>query len=338
MITIVVPVLNEEANIQRLYSTVNETMQPVADRYRIEFLFTDNHSTDRSFELLSNIAATDSRVRVLRFSRNFGYQRSILTGYLNASGEAVIQLDCDLQDPPAMILEFLAKWEVGYKVIYGVRKQRREGVGITLARKAFYRLINWLSDDPLPLDAGDFRLVDRRIVEVLRKHQDATPYLRGQIAAMGFRQIGLEYSRSPRLDGESKFGYYDLINLAIDGILNHSPIPLRLAKYVSQAAFVVTCIFIAVYASMKLTVGTDWTAGFATLAVLTLSSICINSLLIGIQGEYIARIYKHTKQQPLTIIEESVNGSTEWTSSSSYNAEEATRPQRDDLAKQSHAA
>jgi glycosyltransferase involved in cell wall biosynthesis len=303
LISIVVPVLNEEQNIERLYATVQETLRPVADRYDFDFVFTDNHSTDSSFDILKQLAARDARVRVLRFSRNFGYQRSILTGYLNATGDAVIQLDCDLQDPPALILEFLHQWEQGYRVVYGVRRRRQEGFLITALRKVFYRTINALSEHPLPVDAGDFRLVDRRIVEELRNIDDATPYLRGMIATLGFRQIGIEYDRDPRQYGETNFRMRDLTQLAMDGIANHSTIPLRLATYLSQAIFLMACLVIAIYSAARMTVGSDWPAGFTTLAVLILISTSLNALLAGIQGEYIGRIYRQVQKRPLSIVE-----------------------------------
>ena len=307
LLSIIVPVLNEDQNIHRLYSTVNETLAPLAFKYDIEFVFTDNHSSDNSFNFLQQIAERDSRVRVIRFSRNFGYQASIMTGYLNAQGDAAIQLDCDLQDPPAMIHEFIRQWERGYKVVYGVRKQRQEGLLVTALRKLFYRVINALSEHPLPIDAGDFRLVDRRIIVELRKTNDATPYLRGKIATLGFKQIGIPYDRDARLHGESKFSFSDLTRLAVDGILNHSTAPLRLATYCSQLIFLGALAVIAVYCIGRLTVGRDWPAGFTTLSALILLSTSLNALLFGIMGEYIGRIYRQVKQAPLTIVEESVN-------------------------------
>ncbi len=307
LISIVVPVLNEDQNILRLYETVQNTTQPISDRYRFEFLFTDNHSTDGSFDILTGLAAKDPRVRVLRFSRNFGYQASIMTGYLNASGDAVIQLDCDLQDPPAMILEFVRKWEQGYQVVYGVRKVRKEGFWITAMRKVFYRILNALSEHRLPLDAGDFRLVDRCIVEQLRSIDDATPYLRGLITTLGFRQIGIPYDRDARVAGESKFSFSDLLKLAIDGILNHSTMPLRLATYCSQIIFCAAVLVMAVYCAARMTVGQDWPAGFTTLIVLVLVSTSLNALFFGIMGEYIGRIYRQVKKQPLTIVESRLN-------------------------------
>ncbi len=311
LISIVVPVLNEDQNIARLYKTVLDTTQSISSRYRFEFLFTDNHSTDGSFAILSELASKDKRVRVLRFSRNFGYQASIMTGYLNAGGDAVIQLDCDLQDPPVMILDFIKKWEEGFQVVYGVRKVRKEGFWITVLRKVFYRILNALSEHRLPLDAGDFRLVDRCIVEQLRSIDDATPYLRGLITTLGFQQVGIPYDRDARVAGDSKFSFGDLMKLAIDGILNHSTMPLRLATYCSQAIFFIAVLVMAVYCAARMTVGQDWPAGFTTLIVLVLVSTSLNALFFGIMGEYIGRIYRQVKKQPLTIVESRLNGPSE---------------------------
>ena len=323
LISIIVPVLNEEQNIHRLYTTVNETLAPLASRYDVEFIFTDNHSTDNSYELLRGLAEKDQRVHVIRFSRNFGFQASIMTGYLNAQGDAAIQLDCDLQDPPAMIHEFIQHWEQGYKVVYGVRKKRKEGWLVTMLRKVFYRVINALSEHPLPIDAGDFRLVDRRIIEELRKTNEATPYLRGKIATMGFRQIGIPYDRDARTHGESKFRFSDLMRLAVDGILNHSIAPLRLATYCSQLIFLGAMAVIAVYCVGRLTVGRDWPAGFTTLSALVLLSTSLNALFFGIMGEYIGRIYRQVKQAPLTIVEDSFNVDQQHTQSTSHSANKA---------------
>src|SRR5207302_7797428 len=184
---------NEEANVERLYATVTSVMASLAERYDYELLFTDNHSTDATFPLLKRLAMRDQRVRVLRFSRNFGFQKSILTGYAHAAGDAAIQLDCDLQDPPDLIPQFVRKWEEGYKVVYGVRAGRKESLWLTGLRRIFYRLIDWFSEDPLPHDAGDFRMVDRHVLDALREYEDYQPYLRGAIAAMGFDQLGIPY-------------------------------------------------------------------------------------------------------------------------------------------------
>jgi polyisoprenyl-phosphate glycosyltransferase len=305
-ISIVVPVFNEEDNVRPLYTAVTEVMSSLSDDYDYELIFTDNHSTDSTYDKLAQMALADKRVRVFRFSRNFGYQRSIITGYLKARGDAAIQLDCDLQDPPHMIPEFVRLWNQGYQVVYGVRRVRKENMWITLLRKIFYRIINILSEDHLPLDAGDFRLIDRCVLNELNNIHDSQPYLRGTIAAMGFSQIGIPYDRAKRVLGESKFSFGDLFGLAIDGILNHSIVPLRIAAYTGLVVSTLTFLAMVIYFIGKFLLGQNWPAGFATTTVLLLLSISLNALFLGIIGEYLGRIYKQVKKRPLTLIESQI--------------------------------
>ena len=307
LISICIPVFNEERNVEPLYEALLPIMQQVRDRYDFELLFTDNHSTDGTFEVLAGLARRDPRVRAIRFSRNFGFQRSIVTAYSNARGDAAVQIDCDLQDPPALILDFLQKWEAGYRVVYGVRTTRQEGWWMTATRKAFYRLIDSLSEDPLPLDAGDFRLVDRRVLNELLKFEDNQPYLRGTIAALGFEQIGIPYNRGERQHGESKFSFGQLIGLALDGILNHSVVPLRIATYLGLLISVATFLGTVGYALGRLVFGKDWPPGFASIIILILGSLSLNALFLGVIGEYLGRIYRQVKRRPLTIVERELN-------------------------------
>lgn len=307
LISIVIPVYNEEDNVERAYRAVLAVFEPMAGRYEFEILFTDNHSIDRTFEILRRLAAADPRVRALRFSRDFGYQKSILAGYLNARGDAAIQLDCDLQDPPDLIAEFLRLWKEGNQVVYGIRRSRQESRSVELGRKLFYRLINALSEDDLPIDAGDFRLVDRRVLDEIKRVDDATPYLRGMIAAMGFQQVGVPYDRVAREFGDSKFGLGKMTRLAIDGILNHSLVPLRLASLIGVTLAGLTIFGIIGFAVGRLALGQAWPAGFATTTVLILFSITLNALFLGIIGEYLGRIYAQVKRGPLVIVEEALN-------------------------------
>ena len=307
LISIVVPVFNEEENLAPLHGALCSVLDQVADRYDFELLFTDNHSTDRTFEILAGIANRDRRVRVLRFSRNVGFQRSIFTGLLHAAGCAAIQIDSDLQDPPELILQFLERWEKGSQVVYGERSSRQESWWMSSTRRFFYRLINLLSEDALPVDAGDFRLVDRSILDQLKLMEDYQPYLRGAIAAMGFNQIGVPYDRAARTRGRSKFGLAQLFGLAFDGILNHSVVPLRIATYTGLAVSIMTLLGVLGYAVAKIIFHMPWPPGFTTLATLILVSISLNALFLGVIGEYLGRIYQQVKKRPLAILEYEVD-------------------------------
>lgn len=307
LISICVPVFNEEGNIEPLYRELLPVMGRLSAKYDFELLFTDNHSTDRTFEILESLARQDHRIRAIRFSRNFGFQRSIFTAYMNCRGEAAIQIDCDLQDPPSLIADFIEKWEQGYHVVYGVRTSRKESRWMNTTRRIFYRLIDALSEDPLPHDAGDFRLVDRRILNELRAFEDYQPYLRGTIAAIGFQQIGLSYDRAERLTGESKFSFGELLGLALDGILNHSVVPLRIATLLGSVISIATLLGVVGYMIGRLFLGRNWPPGFATIIILILGSLSLNALFLGIIGEYLGRIYRQVKRRPLTITERELN-------------------------------
>ncbi len=306
-ISIIIPVYDEELNIRKAYNRVTETMKSLADRYDYEIIFTDNHSTDQTFAIIRELAKTDPRVRGVRFSRNFGYQRSIFTGYLVSRGDAVIQLDCDLEDPPELIAEFLDKWEEGYQVVYGVRLSRKEGALTSLTRKVFYRMIDAMSEDDLPHDAGDFRLLDRCIVNELGRYYDCNPYIRWAVASMGFNQLGIPYDRDRRNAGRSKFNFRAKLRLAMDGILNHSTVPLKLASVVGFLSFAAAIIMAVVYMVGHFMFAATWPPGFATLTLLLLASIGLNAMFLGILGEYVARIFHQVKKRPLTIVEETVN-------------------------------
>ncbi len=306
LVSVLVPAYNEEANVERAYAAIAEVFDrlPACD---CEIIFTDNHSEDATFARLEAIAARDPRVRVIRFARNYGYQRSVLVAYQHARGDCAVQLDCDLQDPPALIPEMLAMWRRGYQVVYGVRRGLPDGFIVKAARRSFYRLIRALSEDDLPLDAGEFRLVDRRILDQLRDVEDTSPYVRGLISSMGFAQIGLLYDRAARLAGTSKFSFMRMLALAVDGLLNHSLVPLRLASLIALGTGGLTFLLIFGYLVGRALFGRYWPAGFATTTLLLLMSIMLNAMFFGILGEYVGRIFMQSKRRPLPIIEASIN-------------------------------
>ncbi len=308
LVSVLIPAFNEEENVNRAYETVRKVFDGLPG-YDFEIVFTDNHSTDKTFALLKEIAAKDARVRVIRFARNYGYQRSVLVAYKAARGDCSVQVDCDLQDPPELIPELLKRWEEGHQVVYGVRRSLPDGPVTAFMRKAFYRLMRSMSEDDLPIDAGEFRLVDRVILDELRTVDDTSPYVRGLISSMGFSQVGVEYDRQARIAGESKFPLRALISLAVDGVLNHSLIPLRIASMVSLVVATLTFVVIFIYLMGRLLFGQEWPAGFATTTVLLLMSIMLNAMFLGIIGEYLGRIYMQSKHRPVPIVEASLNDS-----------------------------
>ncbi|SEB35696.1 dolichol-phosphate mannosyltransferase [Nitratireductor aquibiodomus] len=307
LITISVPVYNEEENIPALHAALSELAER-ENGYDFEFLFTDNASTDRTFELLCERAREDDRIRVLRFSRNFGFQKSILTNYLNANGAAAVQIDADLQDPPRVISDFLRLWEQGYKVVYGIRRRRQENPVLNLSRRAFYAVITNLSPTPVPRDAGDFRLIDRVIIEHLRGIDEQTPYLRGIISSFGYAQTGVAYDRESRVAGRSKFGVRKLIDLAIDGLTAQSTQPLRYITIFGLVVTAVSGLMVIYYFTTAMLFSGSLPSGFTTVVLLLLVLIGLNSFILGLLGEYIGRIFNNTRSLPISIIEHRIEG------------------------------
>ena len=224
----------------------------------------------------------------------------------------MILLDSDLEDPPEIIILFREKWREGFEIVHGVRRSRKENWVMHATRRLFYRLIDFLSENRLPYDVAECRLVDRRVVEELRHVRDQSPYLRGTIAELGFRQTQVPYDRDKRMAGESKFRVPALISLAIDGIVSQSILPLRLATLCGLSVFFLSGLGMVGFAMAKIFWGADWPTGWSTTTViLVLFGIALNALFIGIIGEYIGRIYKNTRQFPMTIIERTVGFDSE---------------------------
>ena len=307
LISFVVPVLNEIENVESVCKRVASVMAAYEGRYGYEILFTDNHSDDGTYEELARLATHFANIRVMRFSKNVGYQKSILTGFLAARGVIAIQLDADLQDPPELVPEFIKHWEGGAKVVYGIRATRQESVTKTVLRKMFYRLISRVSVDDMPVDAGDFRLIDRCIIDQLRRIKDHRPYLRGIIASLGYEQVGIRYQRDERKRGQSKFPYRAMIGLAIDGFLNHSDLPLKLATRVGVTVSAISFLVGVGYLVGKLVFRQEWAAGFATTTILMLLSLGIISFLLGIIGEYLGRIYILLRGYPGVVVEKEID-------------------------------
>lgn len=306
LISIAIPVLNESGNIPALYSRLVALAERMADRCTLEFVFTDNHSDDDTWSLLSALAATDPRVRALRFSRNFGFQNSILANYLHTRGDAVMQIDADLQDPPELLEQFFALWQQGYHVVYGIRRKRPEGWLINLIRKCGYWVIDKVSEHPIPRDVGDFRLIDRAVVRSIAKSRTASPYLRGMIAGLGFNQTGIAYDRDARTVGESKFNVSRLMRLGLTAVFNHSTVPLRMASFLGLMILLISVVGALYYVALRM-LRPDLPPGFVSIQLIVLFGIGLNAFLLGIIGEYILRIYRMLRADPIAIVEQTLN-------------------------------
>lgn len=304
LVSIIIPALNEEENILRLERELLAVVDPLP--YKFEFLVIDNYSTDRTGELVKELCARDRRWKYIRFSRNFTVEMSIMAGYHYAQGDAMIVLSSDLQDPPDVIPRFLEKWQEGWDVVYGVRTHRPGDPALrNLLVKWAYRLISWSADQPIPKNAGDYRLITRAVRDALEQCGEANRYMRGLIAWLGFRQTGIIYVRRPREAGVSKAPFWYTVFFTFNAITSFSLKPLRLFLFLGMAMMGLSFAAIVFYSLLSL-LGSP-PPGITTLIVLSFLTIGLNSLGIGILGEYLGRTYVEVKQRPLYVVQESVN-------------------------------
>ncbi len=306
MISIAIPVLNEADNLDQLYDRLCRLAETMAGKCELEFVFSDNHSDDLTWAKLSHLASRDPRVRAIRFSKNVGFQRSILANYMHARGDAVMQIDADLQDPPELLAEFFELWRSGHRVVYGIREARPESASLNLFRRAGYWTIDKLSEHPIPRDAGDFRLIDRAVLNALTKMNTPSPYLRGMIAGLGFEQTGIPYKRDARTRGRSKFNVVRITQLGLVAVINHSAVPLRIASVIGAGALLLSFIG-GLYFVIGKILQPDYPRGLASIHVLLLFGIGLHAFLLGIVGEYLLRIYLILRAEPLAIVEDTLN-------------------------------
>ncbi len=302
-LSIVLPIYNEAENIPELYRRLTQTLELEKAMQSVEILFINDGSSDRSAELISALHQTDSRVKLLSFSRNFGHQAAITAGMDYSRGQAVVLMDADLQDPPELLLQLLEQWRSGAEVVYAVRHKRKESVFKRTAYFGFYRLLQFVSNVDIPLDSGDFCLMDRRVVEQLKALPEKNRFLRGLRSWVGYRQVAVHYEREARFAGEAKYTFRKLMRLALDGILSFSSLPLRLATYIGLltcGAGVLYLIYILAYHFFGGVAPQGWTSIIAL--VLLIGGVQL--VLLGAIGEYIARIYDETKQRPNYIVRE----------------------------------
>jgi dolichol-phosphate mannosyltransferase len=306
LLSVIVPVYNESAVIPAFYQRASAAFAAIPG-FDYEIVFVDDGSRDDSFPKLSAIAARDGRIRIVKFSRNFGHQIAITAGVDHARGDCVAVIDADLQDPPEVVSRMVDQWRAGFDVVYGVRETREGESTMKLATAAvFYRLLTRLTNIQIPTDVGDFRLMSRRAVDELSKLREKDRFVRGLVSWIGFRQTGVLYNRDRREAGETKYPYRKMIRFALDGITSFSTVPLRLATwtgYVSALLAVLYLIYVLIMRFLGYTV-----EGWATIMVAMLFLGSVQLICLGILGEYLGRVFNEVKPRPMYVVEELVSG------------------------------
>jgi len=300
--SIVAPIYNELENIPELYRRIKEVLDSTGETW--ELILVDDGSTDGSTEAICELGREDKRVRPVVFARNFGHQIAITAGWDYARGDAVVIIDADLQDPPEVILEMAQKWKQGYEVVYAVRSEREGESWFKLwTASLFYRIIYRITDVKIPLDTGDFRLMDRKVVNVLKQMRERHRFPRGMSAWVGFKQIGVDYKRAARVAGETKYPFRKMFRLALNAITSFSYFPLQVATFFGFASAGIAILAILPVVYLRVT-GSQAFLGQATtlIAVLFLGGVQLISL--GVLGEYIGRLYDEAKGRPLYIVRE----------------------------------
>jgi glycosyltransferase involved in cell wall biosynthesis len=303
LVSIVVPCFNEEAVLPELHRRLIAVLEQVEDM-GFELVYANDGSSDHTSEILRELQASDPRVRVISLSRNFGHQIAVTAGLENASGDAVVIIDADLQDPPEVIPEMIARWRDGYQVVYGLRAERAGETTFKIwTAKVFYRLINHLSEIEIPLDVGDFRLLDRKAVQALLSMPERDRFLRGMVSWIGLKQVGVIYDRAPRRAGESKYPLMKMLRFAVDSVISFSFAPLRLAIWLGFAALAASIAGI-IYALAIRLYTTDWVRGWTSIFTAVLFLGGVQLITLGIVGEYVGRIYAEVKLRPLYVVRE----------------------------------
>ncbi|MFD0673995.1 glycosyltransferase family 2 protein [Cohnella sp. GCM10027633] len=308
-LSVIVPMYNEEEVIEVTYNRLRAVLQSLGETY--EIVFVNDGSRDKTASIVRGICARDRTVKLIDFSRNFGHQIAVTAGMDHAGGRAVVLIDADLQDPPEIILDMVAKWREGYDVVYGKRMERK---GETWFKKAtaamFYRLLRSMTSVNIPVDTGDFRLMDRKVCDALTGMRERSRFIRGMVSWAGFKQTSAEYVREERFAGETKYPLRKMLRLSLDAITSFSTKPLKLAGVLgfllSAAGFIY--LFVVLYQRLF----TDTTMpGWTSLIVISLLFNGITLSLLGVLGEYIGRIYEETKGRPLYLVSDTVNFSAE---------------------------
>lgn len=299
--SVVSPIYNEQGNIPVLYQRIRDVLDQTGENW--ELILVNDGSQDNSFVEMSAISYNDSRVKIVNFARNFGHQTAVTAGIDYASGQAVVLIDADLQDPPEVMLEMFERWKAGYDVVYAVRTERKgESWFKKFTAKLFYRFIYRITDVDIPLDTGDFRLMDHKVAEVLRNMREHNRFIRGMTSWIGFKQTGVSYIRNPRLVGETKYPISKMIRFAWDAVTGFSYFPLQIMIYVSFFLGLVAVLAVPIIAVLRIINGDEYFGGQATTIVLMLLMGAFQLFFLFVLGQYVARIYDEVRGRPLYVV------------------------------------
>ena len=308
-VTIIIPAYNEEASLPFLYERIEKLINSI-DNYEFEILFVNDGSKDKTIELIKEYREKDSRISYVDFARNFGKETAMIAGLDYATGDCVIFMDADLQDPPELIPEMLKYWEEGYDDVYAQRRSRKGEIWLKkFTSKMYYRVLQSLTNVEIQKDTGDFRLLDKRCVNALRKMRESQRCSKSMFSWIGYKKKAIVYDRDPRIAGKTKWNYGKLINLAIDGITSFTTSPLRISTYIAIPTFVALFVYF-IYVIAKCCVEHVVIQAFQAIILLVLFFSGVQILLFGIVGEYLGRIFNETKNRPLYLVNE-YNGEKE---------------------------
>ena len=294
LVSIICPVYNEQVNIQMFYDRLETALSNLRDLYKFEYIFTNNRSTDNTVEIISSLRELDKRVQLITFSRNFGYQASVLAGLHYAKGDASIVIDVDCEDPPEMIPSFIEKWQEGYDIVYGIRKKRQENIIVQEARNLFYWLLNKVGDHEIIMNMAEFGLITKEVRQEILNNKSTFPFLRTEISYAGFNQIGINYIRQARQYGKTHYNFWGMAQFAVGGILSSSTFLLRLSAFIG-AVFVLLNALALFFEITNLI-----NKAFEVIVILDLMYLVFFMATISI---YIARIYKNGVQRPIFIVD-----------------------------------
>lgn len=305
-VSLIVSMYNEEESLKVFFEEIEKVMKKIPE-YSYEIVCIDDGSKDDTYAMLCQYAKKNKRIRVIKFSRNFGKEYGMMAGLKFCRGDAAIPMDVDLQDPPELIIKFIEKWKEGYDMVYGIRSDRQSDTFLKrMTAKLFYKIYNLMTRSPIPYNAGDYRLIDRKVINAILSLKERNIFMKGVFGWTGFKSTGIKYTRQKRYAGHSKWNYWKLWNFALDGITASTTFPLRIWTYLGTLLSV-TGMFYAVYIIIRTIMNGIDVPGYASLLVFILVLGGIQMIILGILGEYIGRIFIEVKNRPLYIIDEKVN-------------------------------